>query len=168
MCFDHLKAGADSKRKRYGCVVWVSKPITTADLAKLDSMTDVVVMQDTPVRVCHRRSLMTRRKIVHSMQTTWINKHFFILELVTSAGAYVKEFVHGDRGRTVPSVGSLLVSYIACRSEAVSMDCELFVSWLLQDCEADILQLDVLGLIYDAPDGAGAGGSDEDDEDVDD
>ena len=41
---------------------------------------------------------------------------------ITQAGTYVKEFVHSDFGRTCPSVGSLL------------------------GCEADILQLDVLGL----------------------
>ena len=44
------------------------------------------------------------------------------LDLVTQAGTYVKEFCHGDFGRTVPSVGSLL------------------------GCSADILQLDVLDL----------------------
>ncbi len=39
--------------------------------------------------------------------------------LLASAGTYIKEFVHGDLGRTSPSVGSLL------------------------NTEADILQLDV-------------------------
>jgi tRNA U54 and U55 pseudouridine synthase Pus10 len=45
--------------------------------------------------------------------------------LLASAGTYIKEFVHGDLGRTVPSVGSLLGS------------------------EADILQLDVTN-VYDS------------------
>ncbi len=45
--------------------------------------------------------------------------------LLASAGTYIKEFVHGDLGRTVPSVGSLLNS------------------------EADILQLDVTN-VYDS------------------
>ena len=45
--------------------------------------------------------------------------------LLASAGTYIKEFVHGDLGRTVPSVGSLLES------------------------EADILQLDVTN-VYDS------------------
>lgn len=45
--------------------------------------------------------------------------------LLASAGTYIKEFVHGDLGRTVPSVGSLL------------------------DSEADILQLDVTN-VYDS------------------
>ena len=122
-CFEALKAGADSKRKKYGCVVWVSKAITKADLRKLDDLKDVVVLQDTPVRVCHRRSLMTRRKIVHDMATQYVNAHFFLLELTTSAGAYVKEFVHGDRGRTVPSVGSLLVSRGKKTCERLSCTC---------------------------------------------
>lgn len=41
------------------------------------------------------------------------------VHLKLDPGTYVKEFVHGDLGRTVPSVGSLL------------------------NCRADILQLDV-------------------------
>jgi tRNA pseudouridine synthase 10 len=124
--FEALKAGADSKRKKYGCVVWISQAMTQEKLAILDALVDVHILQDTPVRVCHRRSLMTRKKIIHAMKTSWINPHFFQLELTTSAGTYVKEFVHGDRGRTSPNIGSLL------------------------GCEADILQLDVLDLIFDA------------------
>ena len=42
---------------------------------------------------------------------------------MTSAGTYVKEFIHSDLGRTMPNLGSLL------------------------GCEADILQLDVLHLL---------------------
>ena len=44
--------------------------------------------------------------------------------MTTSAGLYVKEFVHGDRGRAVPSLGSML------------------------KCQADIMQLDVLDVGY--------------------
>jgi hypothetical protein len=56
------------------------------------------------------------------MQATQLSAHFMELHLTTSAGTYVKEFVHGDLGRTVPSIGSLL------------------------QCTADILQLDVMGV----------------------
>ena len=41
------------------------------------------------------------------------------LHVIASAGTYIKEFVHGDLGRTKPSIGEILES------------------------EADILQLDV-------------------------
>ena len=47
-----------------------------------------------------------------------------ILHILASAGTYIKEFVHGDLGRTLPNVGSLL------------------------GCQADILQLDVCE-VYD-------------------
>ena len=39
------------------------------------------------VRVVHRRSLLTRPKVIHSMSTEYINQHFFTLHLTTSAGA---------------------------------------------------------------------------------
>jgi hypothetical protein len=60
------------------------------------------------------------------MSATQLNPHYFLFDLVTSAGdlpdfvgivstvtviisgTYVKEFVHGDMSRTVPSVSSLL------------------------------------------------------------
>jgi tRNA pseudouridine synthase 10 len=42
-----------------------------------------------------------------------------------SAGTYIKEFVHGDFGRTQPNLGSLL------------------------DCNAQILQLDVMDVHLD-------------------
>ena len=35
----------------------------------------------------------------------WLFKE---LHLVSSAGTYIKEFIHGDLGRTLPNVGSLL------------------------------------------------------------
>uniref|UniRef100_A0A0G4FLR0 tRNA pseudouridine(55) synthase n=1 Tax=Chromera velia CCMP2878 TaxID=1169474 RepID=A0A0G4FLR0_9ALVE len=82
----------------------------------------LILEQKTPVRVLHRRSPMCRRKIIFGMSAEWLNAHFFVLRVETSAGTYVKEFVHGDLGRSRPSVGDLLKT------------------------EADIMQLDVEGL----------------------
>eukprot|EP01035_Chromulina_nebulosa_P016906 gene16906-22395_t len=80
------------------------------------------IIQKTPLRVLHRRSLISRKRYIYDINTILINPHFFIMKLITSAGAYVKEFVHGDVGRTEPSISSIL------------------------DSQADILQLDVIGL----------------------
>ena len=33
---------------------------------------------------------------------------FLVVRMRTAAGTYVKEFVHGDFGRTEPSIGTLL------------------------------------------------------------
>mmetsp|Transcript_9875 Transcript_9875/g.19390 ORF Transcript_9875/g.19390 Transcript_9875/m.19390 type:complete len:482 (+) Transcript_9875:75-1520(+) len=124
-CMERLRQGALSKKKQYTCVIWTSKSLQPKDLMVLNSVKDMTVVQRTPIRVLHRRSALDRDKMVHSCECEYINSHFFILRLVASAGTYIKEFVHGDFGRTMPNVGSLL------------------------GCEADILQLDVEKLIYD-------------------
>jgi tRNA U54 and U55 pseudouridine synthase Pus10 len=90
----------------------------------------IQITQKTPLRVMHRRSLLSRPKNIYSVKTTFLNNHYFLMELVTSAGkkyisckfkstflfigAYVKEFVHSDFGRTVPSVKSILNSRVRC------------------------------------------------------
>ena len=116
-----MKDGVTRKRKTYGAVIWLSRPIRAEDIALLEAKRDLVVQQKTPVRVLHRRSLLTRPKTVHSMQCTQLAPQWMLLALTTSSGTYIKEFVHGDLGRTQPNIGSLL------------------------GCDADIIQLDVLG-----------------------
>ena len=61
---------------------------------------------------------------MYGLRASLINEHYMQLFVIASAGTYIKEFVHGDLGRTVPSVGEILNS------------------------EADILQLDVAE-VYD-------------------
>lgn len=61
---------------------------------------------------------------------------YFKLKLNTQAGTYIKEFVHGDFGRTQPSLGDLLggvvidilaldvmVSYIDCGCLHIFTEC---------------------------------------------
>ena len=117
-----MKEGEEAHRKDYRCVVALSRRITPSDLALINGTTEVVCQQLTPMRVLHRRTLIVRERTVHAMRAVQLSGRFLQLDLTTQAGTYVKEFVHGDFGRTVPSLGSLL------------------------KCEADILQLDVLGL----------------------
>jgi tRNA pseudouridine synthase 10 len=49
-------------------------------------------------------------QVIHSAKCSVCerNAHWFTLEIVAQAGTYIKEFCHGDFGRTVPNVGSLL------------------------------------------------------------
>ncbi|KAA0151817.1 hypothetical protein FNF27_06246 [Cafeteria roenbergensis] len=123
---DAVTAGAGDKRKEYAALVRCRAAVTPEFLReRLDAVKELAVCQTTPVRVLHRRSLMDRPKVIHGMRTRWVNAHWFVLRLVTSAGAYVKEFVHGDLGRTQPNVGALLGD----------------------EGGADILQLDVLNVL---------------------
>ena len=152
--FARLSRGADSKRKTYTALVWSSAPHDAARLrALLDAhVADLALQQRTPVRVLHRRSLMVRRKVVHAARTDWLAPHFFLLHLVTSAGTYVKEFVHGDLGRTRPSVGELLGAGGGGGGGGSAR------------VSADILSLDVTDLVEADGDEAGGEEDDEDDE----
>ncbi|KAJ1453188.1 hypothetical protein M885DRAFT_485916 [Pelagophyceae sp. CCMP2097] len=122
-----MQAGAEVKKKAYVAVVWSSSVITEADCLRLALMKNVNVDQLTPVRVMHTRSVANRVKVVHSLRLDKLNGHFATLHMQTSAGTYIKEFVHGDLGRTRPSLADLLGAE-----------------------KADILQLDVADIEDDA------------------
>jgi len=135
-----MHAGAAEKQKVYACRVWVGGKVGREELSKcLESKRDLAVEQMTPIRVLHRRALLTRRKDIYEMRcedvkivekegedgreggkeggregdgmTEGVEEAlgtYFTLHLRTAAGTYIKEFVHGDMGRTRPNVGSLL------------------------------------------------------------
>ncbi|CAG9330792.1 PUS10 [Blepharisma stoltei] len=120
--FEEIRLGEEGKLKAYSAICWLSKPLTQADISYINSIENLVLDQKTPIRVLHRRAIKVRYKSIIKMHMTLINRHFAELRVISSGGTYIKEFVHGDFGRTVPSLGTLL------------------------NCKADILQLDVLGL----------------------
>lgn len=134
-----VRDGEKGHRKAYRCIVWTSRAVTQADVdSTINEARTIPVLQKTPIRVLHRRPLHTRPRLVHRIHAQVINAHYMTIDLETQAGTYVKEFVHGDFGRTVPNVGSLL------------------------GCAAEILQLDVVGILEpeagDEVDGDGESG----------
>ena len=106
-----MKNAAEGKHKTYVAVVYSENALTHEKLGELEAIHDLEIKQKTPVRVLHRRSLLTRDKMIYSMKPTYINPHHFILELEASGGTYIKEFVHGDLGRTRPNIGEILVFF---------------------------------------------------------
>jgi hypothetical protein len=60
----YRQAQAEDKRKCYVCMVWVSDPLTQDKLDMLNATQDMAIEQMTPVRVLHRRTLMTRTRWV--------------------------------------------------------------------------------------------------------
>jgi tRNA pseudouridine synthase 10 len=103
-----LKAAETDKIKHYLCVIYSAQPLTEKDKTILEASKDLTLQQLTPLRVLHRRTLMNREKVIHRLKVHLISGHSAVLEVWASAGTYIKEFVHGDLGRTVPNVGSLL------------------------------------------------------------
>ncbi|XP_069464132.1 tRNA pseudouridine synthase Pus10 isoform X2 [Ambystoma mexicanum] len=123
----HMKEGEEEKTKCYSALIWTEKFIQREDIAFLDDMKELKLDQKTPLRVLHRRPLAVRVRIIHTMRTEYVDEHHFRLYLKTQAGTYIKEFVHGDFGRTQPNIGSLMKT------------------------TADILQLDVESVDVDWP-----------------
>jgi len=125
-CYHAVGQASDEreKEKSYVAVVRLSRPATREDHEKIASTSCLVIQQATPTRVVHRRSDMVRPRTIVSMSSEEIpgSPDSVLLRLRTQAGTYVKEFVHGDGGRTTPSLGTLL------------------------DCRANIIQLDVTAI----------------------
>lgn len=115
-----MREGESEKQKQYAALVWISRPLDDEDVMSLTSLKDMQIMQNTPIRVLHRRSPLGREKIIHWMKIERIegSSQYFLLHLCTQAGTYIKEFVHGDLGRTNPSIGSIL----KCRAEILQLD----------------------------------------------
>ncbi|GLT31327.1 hypothetical protein SLA2020_060700 [Shorea laevis] len=107
-----LMCEGESEKQQYAALVRISCPLDDKDLKTISSLKDM------------------REKLIHLTKIERIagSSQYFLLYLCTQAGTYIKEFVHGDIGRTHPSVGSIL----GCRAEIrqldvtdVKMDCFL-------------------------------------------
>lgn len=72
------------------------------------SFKDANIDQRTPRRVEHRRADLVRKRRIHWVKADAITDDSFDLELETDSGTYVKEFVSGDNGRSVPSFSERL------------------------------------------------------------
>ena len=121
-----LKEGEEKKTKSYIALCCFVHPPTGDDLKSLEEvckLRDIELQQRTPIRVLHRRPLATRSRVVHSMRCEMckcVDRRLFKLKLRTQAGTYVKEFVHGDFGRTSPNLGEL----VGAEMDIVNLDVE--------------------------------------------
>jgi tRNA pseudouridine synthase 10 len=76
------------------------------------SLKSTRITQQTPTRVAHRRADLARERGIVDLVVEEFDGQELTLRVRTEAGTYVKEFVHGDGGRTKPSL-----------SEALGMPC---------------------------------------------
>lgn len=136
----HLKDGQESKTKEYRALCCVSRALSFDEIEKISKTVELCIEQKTPIRVLHRRSLAPRRRMIHKLRIepasqddfnfrvpTEDREKVFVLHLLTEAGTYIKEFVHGDFGRTKPSLATLL-----------------------SNCDTDLIELDVMVSIYNS------------------
>lgn len=117
------------KRKQYFAHCYSILPISQAQFdegERLLKVKPLQIVQKTPVRVMKRRALLDRERTIYSLSFLKLDDHHFSVRsgfrnhlfnsfqvicnfrLETQAGTYIKEFVHGDFGRTRMSLAEIL------------------------------------------------------------
>ena len=110
-----LKSTATSSKKVYKALVLVEASIPQEKLKALQELSvPLEVNQRTPQRVSHRRSDRVRKKRVDALEVTLIDSKTLELTIHCQGGLYVKEFISGDEGRTVPSISEILGTPAVC------------------------------------------------------
>ena len=73
-----------------------------------EKLNSVIIKQQTPLRVVHRRADLIRERYIYKLKVKRLSAKEALLEVRSQGGLYIKELVSGDEGRTVPSVAELL------------------------------------------------------------
>ncbi len=95
--------------KRYKAKVTFGAPLDEATLKyNITLLAQSPIKQRTPERVSHRRADKVRERSVHRSSATLFPDGTAEIELLADGGLYIKELLHGDEGRTDPSLSSLL------------------------------------------------------------
>jgi len=100
---------AESAQKEYHVIMEFENKITIKDLHLLEEkLTNVMIMQKTPLRVLHRRADLKREKYIYEVKVNKLSPKKAEMKVRCQGGLYVKELVTGDEGRTTPSVSEIL------------------------------------------------------------
>ncbi len=105
--------------KSYRVKLLLSEEVDRGRFKKvMESLMGITLSQRTPNRVSHRRADKIRKRKIRDLGLISMDKKEVEILLRCEAGTYVKEFVHGDQGRTKPS----LTSELDMRCEVLSLD----------------------------------------------
>ncbi|MEM2098516.1 MAG: tRNA pseudouridine(54/55) synthase Pus10 [Candidatus Bathyarchaeia archaeon] len=110
---------AEAAQKEYRVLVEFENEVDEAKLiAAAEQLSGMVIKQQTPLRVLHRRADLTREKYIYWIKVKKLSPKTAEMQIRCQGGLYVKELVSGDEGRTVPSVSSL----VGCRAKPLRLD----------------------------------------------
>jgi len=99
----------DRAAKTYRVLLRMAPPVDEAKLkGTLPVLVGEPIAQRTPGRVVHRRADTTRARRLLSAEVVGVEGDRAELRVTAEAGTYIKEWVHGDGGRTRPSLAERL------------------------------------------------------------
>lgn len=109
----------DRAEKTYRATVRLAAPVEVGKVKEgIAALAAARVAQRTPVRVSHRRADRVRHRTVRGMELLRLDGREADVLVTAEAGTYVKELLHGDGGRTEPSLAGILG--VAC--EVLALD----------------------------------------------
>jgi len=95
--------------KSYRVTVEFTEPLTSAKLLNaFSSLRQSPIEQRTPQRVSHRRADKVRSREIKEIELESLDANRAIIRIRATSGTYIKELMHGDEGRTNPSLSGLL------------------------------------------------------------
>jgi len=107
-----------SPDKSYRAMVECYVPVARKAVERLGTLRDLVLRQETPRRVLHRRPNLVRRRTVRAIAVQISDAspmiRRFELTARVESGTYIKELISGDEGRTHPSISAILRAPCEC------------------------------------------------------
>ena len=109
MVMRSLKGQSTNIAKRYRMKVSIPEPnneVWNEEVIKKGLIGEI--NQDTPNRVKHRRADLLRKREVFNISFIKLSNTEAEIEIYCEGGLYVKELMHGDEGRTKPSLSEIV------------------------------------------------------------
>jgi len=118
-----------SPDKSYRAAVECLVPVPREAVERLGALRDLVLRQETPRRVLHRRANLVRWRTLRtcSVQISEAGPMIrrFELTVRVQSGTYIKELISGDEGRTNPSISAILRAPCECRElDVLDVHCD--------------------------------------------
>jgi tRNA pseudouridine synthase 10 len=105
--------------KSYDVEVVFDEPVNQEKLKEVVSaFKDIEIEQKTPKRVMHRRADKIRKRTVVDIGIESVNDRGAKFKITGESGIYIKELIHGDEGRTSPSIAD----YLKTKCDVKSLD----------------------------------------------
>ena len=115
-----VKIKSARPEKSYRVKVSFSESIDKENLKEVViSLGGISIAQRTPKRVSHRRADMERIRTVQKLEAELLSPTEAVFDITAEAGTYIKEFIHGDDGRTVPNIAEKLG--VKCKVETLDV-----------------------------------------------
>ena len=116
---EEIKKSSEFLRKNYNALVYFAQPISEDEFEeKLQKsqklLNETFINQRTPLRVVHRRSDKTRKKKIYTITGKYVDSRHGFFKINSQGGTYIKELIHGDNGRTNPSLSKIFGYPMLC------------------------------------------------------